>query len=65
VILEGKKYDHLSSKQTQGTEAAKEDKPRPAREAETAKEKKGPNWAAGSFALNLWRTWRDWWNENG
>jgi hypothetical protein len=37
----------------------------PTRKAEEEKEaqKKGPNWAAGSFALNLLRTWHDWLNN--
>ncbi|MCF4139173.1 hypothetical protein L1856_24115 [Streptomyces sp. Tue 6430] len=47
--MEGKQHEHPS--------------PQPCRKAETAKEtKKGPNWAAGSFALNLWRFLRDWLN---
>ncbi|MFD6285228.1 hypothetical protein [Streptomyces sp. NPDC060205] len=50
VVLEGKRYEHPV--------------PKPSRETELAEEtKKGPNWAAGSFALNLWRTWRDWMNS--
>ncbi|MFF2134218.1 hypothetical protein [Streptomyces sp. NPDC058193] len=35
------------------------------RETETTKgEKKGLSFAAGSFALNLWRTVRDWLADN-
>jgi hypothetical protein len=62
--LEGKKCEHPSSETARETETKKEDKPEPTRGTEQAKEKKGPNWAAGSFALNLWRTWRDWWNDS-
>lgn len=48
--MEGKKDGHPSSEPTRETETAKEE------------QKKGPNWAAGSFAINLWRFVRDWWN---
>jgi hypothetical protein len=61
--LEGKKCDRPPSEPTRETEPAKEEKPEPTRDTEPAKEKKGPNWAAGSFAINLWRAWRDWWND--
>jgi hypothetical protein len=63
--LEGKKCDHPPSESVRETETSKEGKPEPTRETDTAKEeKKGLNWAAGSFALNLWRTLRDWWNDS-
>ncbi|MGF1342829.1 hypothetical protein ACQSMD_22400 [Streptomyces flavovirens] len=41
--MEGKKCDPHPSELSRKTETPKE-------------EKKGPNWAAGSFLLNAWRT---------
>ncbi|WP_405886883.1 hypothetical protein OG739_18125 [Streptomyces longwoodensis] len=48
--MEGKKCDPPPSEPTRETDSAKEAK------------KKGPNWAAGSFAINLLRFLRDWWS---
>ena len=38
----------------------------PTRKAEDEKKarKKGPSWAAGSFMLNLLRTWHNWTNDD-
>jgi hypothetical protein len=46
--MEGKKGGHPPSEATRDTEPPKEDK------------KKGPNWPAASFAINVWRAVRDW-----
>lgn len=49
--MEGKKDGQPPSEPTRKTEDEKEAR------------KKGPSWAAGSFALNLWRAWRHWSND--
>ncbi|MFJ9122082.1 hypothetical protein ACIRJO_42065 [Streptomyces sp. NPDC102394] len=47
--MEGKKDGPPSCEPTRETELTKEDK------------KKGPNWAAASFVINLLRFMHDWW----